>query len=43
MVIDLDGLAEEEVRRRFPEVYHRLLERVEPERDHNNERYRREN
>jgi hypothetical protein len=43
MVIDLDGLMEEEVRRRFPEVYQRLLERVKPERDHNNERYRREN
>jgi hypothetical protein len=43
MVIDLDGLPEEEVRRRFPEIYQRLLERVKPERDHNNERYRREN
>ena len=43
MVIDLDGLTEEEVRRRFPEVYQRLLERVKPERDHNNEPYRREN
>ena len=33
MVIDLFGLAEDEARRRFPEVYQRLLERVKPERD----------
>jgi len=43
LVIDLDGLTEEDVRRRFPEVYQYLLERVKPERDQNNERYRREN
>ncbi len=43
MVIDLFGLAEAEVRQRFPEVYQWVLERVKPERDHNNEQYRREN
>jgi hypothetical protein len=41
MVIDLDGLQVEEVRRRFPEVYQHLLVRVKPERDTNNEEYRR--
>ncbi|MGB4805781.1 MAG: DNA methyltransferase, partial [Anaerolineae bacterium] len=43
MVIDLDGLTAEEVRQRFPAVYQRVLERVKPERDQNQERYRREN
>jgi hypothetical protein len=43
MVIDLDGLAEKEVRQRFPEVYQYLLENVKPERDLNNEEYRRLN
>jgi hypothetical protein len=43
MVIDLDGLSSEEVRQDFPEVYQHLLERVKPERDGNNEAYRREN
>lgn len=33
MVIDLFGLTEDEVRRRFPEVYQWVLERVKPERD----------
>ncbi len=33
MVIDLFGLAEDEVRQRFPAVYQWLLERVKPERD----------
>ncbi len=33
MVVDLFGLAEEEVRRRFPAVYQWILERVRPERD----------
>ena len=42
MVIDLDGLEIETVRTRFPEVFQRILERVKPERDQNNERYRRE-
>ena len=42
MVIDLDGLSADEVRRTFPEVYQHLLERVKPERDSNNEAYRRE-
>lgn len=43
MVIDLDGLTEDEVRRRFPAVYQHVLLRVKPERDQNNEAYRREN
>ncbi len=36
LVIDLFGLTVEEVRRDFPEVYQRVLERVKPERDANN-------
>lgn len=36
MVIDLFGLSADEVRKRFPEVYQWLLERVKPERDQNN-------
>jgi hypothetical protein len=43
MVIDLDGLTEQEVRQRFPEVYQHLLVKVKPERDTNNEPYRRLN
>jgi hypothetical protein len=43
MVIDLDGLTVDDVRRRFPEVYQHLLVRVKPERDRNNEEYRRLN
>ena len=43
MVIDLFGLTEKDVRQRFPEVYQWVLERVKPERDHNNEEYRRVN
>ena len=43
MVIDLLGLSAEEVRSSFPEVYQRVVERVKPERDHNNRRSRREN
>ncbi|MDD4622111.1 MAG: class I SAM-dependent DNA methyltransferase, partial [Kiritimatiellae bacterium] len=35
MVIDLFGLAEAEVRGRFPEVYQRVHERVKPERETN--------
>ncbi len=41
MVIDLDGLSEEEVRRRFPATYQHVLTHVKPERDSNNEAYRR--
>jgi hypothetical protein len=41
MVIDLDGLDEQEVRRAYPAVYQWVLDRVKPERDHNNEPYRR--
>jgi hypothetical protein len=36
MVIDLFGLAADEVRTRFPEVYQRVHDRVKPERDQNN-------
>lgn len=43
MVIDLDGLSSDTVRERFPEVFQHVLLHVKPERDHNNERYRREN
>lgn len=43
MVIDLDGLSAEDVRRKFPEIYQHLLATVKPERDTNNEAYRREN
>ncbi len=43
MVIDLDGLNVDSVREMFPAVYQRVLEKVKPERDHNNEQYRREN
>jgi len=41
MVIDLDGLSADEVRTRYPEVYQHLLVTVKPERDRNNEEYRR--
>jgi hypothetical protein len=43
LVIDLNGLSIEEVRDLYPEIYQRVLERVKPERDQNNEKYRREN
>jgi len=43
MVIDLFGLTAEEVRMKFPEVYQWVLERVKPERDHNNRASRRNN
>jgi len=43
MVIDLDGLSAEEVRRKYPEVYQWIYTRVKPERDQNNEEYRRLN
>jgi len=36
LVIDLYGLDESGVQSRFPEVYQWVLERVKPERDHNN-------
>jgi len=42
MVIDLDGLSAEDVRLRYPEVYQWVAERVKPERDQNNEPYRRQ-
>jgi len=43
MVIDLDGLSESDVRQRFPAVFQHLLLHVKPERDQNNEPYRRLN
>jgi len=43
MVIDLDGLRSDEVRSHYPEIYQHLLRTVKPERDRNNEPYRREN
>ena len=43
MVIDLFGLAAEEVRNHFPEVYQRVVERVKPERDSNRDIPIREN
>ena len=43
MVIDLFGLTEQEVRQKFPEVYQRILERVRPEREHNNRETYRDN
>jgi len=42
-VIDLFGLAEAEVRERFPEVYQWILERVKPDRDANPREIRRRN
>jgi len=43
MVIDLFGLTEAEVRRRFPEVYQHVFRSVKPERDNNRREYRRVN
>ena len=43
MVIDLDGFNEQDVRTKFPEIYQHLLVKVKPERDANNEPYRRVN
>jgi hypothetical protein len=43
MVIDLDGLTEVEVRRRYPAVFQHVLLNVKPEREQNNEPYRRNN
>jgi len=43
MVIDLFGLTEAEVRERYPETYQWVHTRVKPERDINNEEYRRAN
>lgn len=43
MVIDMLGLTETDVRRRFPEVYGHLLRTVKPERDRNNRATYRDN
>ncbi len=42
MVIDLDGLTAEDVWQRYPQVFQHVYETVKPERDQNNEKYRRE-
>ncbi len=42
MAIDFDGLSLDEIRRNFPEAYQHLLINVKPEREQNNESYRRE-
>lgn len=41
MVIDLDGLDEKDVRIKYPEVFQWIYDRVKPEREVNNEAYRR--
>ena len=43
MVIDLFGLAAEDIRQRFPAVYQHVLTRVKPERDANNRATYRDN
>lgn len=43
MVIDLNGLSEELVRQRFPEVYQHIIRMVKPERDTNRRATRRDN
>jgi len=43
LAIDLFGLQIEQVRERFPAVFQWLLERVKPERDHNNRATYRDN
>ncbi|KKN62822.1 hypothetical protein LCGC14_0508290, partial [marine sediment metagenome] len=43
MVIDLFGLAIEDVQDRFPQVYQHVMTHVKPERDHNSRDYRRLN
>ncbi len=43
MVIDLNGLLEADIRQRYPAVFQHLLLHVKPERDQNNEPYRRLN
>ena len=42
-VIDLFGLTADEAREQHPALYQRLLDRVKPERDHNNRESRRKN
>ncbi|MBL0209849.1 MAG: class I SAM-dependent DNA methyltransferase [Holophagaceae bacterium] len=43
MVIDLYGLAEEEVRKTYPAIYQHLLQTVKPEREENNDSTTRKN
>lgn len=42
LAIDLHDLTVEEVQRNYPEIYQHLFDTVKPERDQNNDRYRRE-
>ncbi|MCB9444835.1 MAG: class I SAM-dependent DNA methyltransferase, partial [Ardenticatenaceae bacterium] len=43
MVIDLFGLTENEVKRKFPDIYQHVLLKVKPEREQNRRKSRREN
>ena len=43
MVIDLFGLTADDVQKRFPKVFQWVVDRVKPEREHNNRNYRRLN
>ncbi|TWT73295.1 class I SAM-dependent DNA methyltransferase [Allorhodopirellula solitaria] len=43
LIIDLHGLSENEVREKFPSLFQHVYTYVKPERDQNNEKYRREN
>ncbi len=43
LAIDLDGLCQDDARQRYPAVFQHLLLHVKPERDQNNEAYRRDN
>ncbi len=43
MVLDLFGLSEETIRLKYSRVYHHILLRVKPEREHNKRNYRRIN
>ncbi|MCB9418272.1 MAG: hypothetical protein H6667_00590 [Ardenticatenaceae bacterium] len=42
MVIDLFGLTENEVKRKFPDIYQHVLLKVKPEREQNRRKSRRE-
>ena len=42
-VIDLQGLSKLELRRRYPQIFQYVFDRVKPERDQNREKYRRDN
>jgi len=40
-IIDFDGFSEEEAAASYPDLYHHILNRVKPERDHNKDKARR--